>query len=114
MKVNDYGKLAGLLVAMLCVTALSIAGRIPGEAAAGVIVAVAGYMTGNGVLARRGSAPSPVLVPRNLGPEQLAELAHHLVSAALGSGPTSSTPAPEPATAPAEPDPPTFRGWPPS
>lgn len=67
MALNDWGKLALLMTAILSATLLAIVGKVSGEAAIGVTLYVAGYVTGNGVLARRRQAPSTVLVPKLRG-----------------------------------------------
>lgn len=65
---NDYGKLWLLLTAMIGGFAIIVAGIITGDSTAqltgvGIVGPVVGYLTGNGVLARTGQAPSPVVVP---------------------------------------------------
>lgn len=64
MVVNDLGKLGLLAGIVAAATLLAMVGRISGDAALGVLIYVAGYLTGNGVLARRRQAPSTALAPR--------------------------------------------------
>lgn len=66
--VNDWGKFALLLTAIAATTLLAAVGKVSGEAAVGVILYVSGYVTGNGVLARRRQAPSTVLAPKLADP----------------------------------------------
>lgn len=70
---NDWGKFGVLLASIVAAGALAALDRVSGEAALGVIIYVSGYVTGNGVLARRRQAPSTVLAPR-LGADELDEL----------------------------------------
>ena len=66
---NDYGKLAVLIVAMVGGFAMILVGYVVGDSSelvtpgVGIVMAALGYVTGNGVLASRGQAPSPVMVP---------------------------------------------------
>lgn len=65
---NDYGKLIVLIVALVGGFGLAIAGLVVGDSsiytpAFSVVATVIGYVTGNGVLARTGQAPSPIVVP---------------------------------------------------
>lgn len=70
MTLNDWGKAGLLLACMASAVLLAVLGLIAGEAALGVIVYVAGYLTGNGVLARRREAPSTVLAPKLEAPPE--------------------------------------------
>jgi hypothetical protein len=64
--VADFGKL-GMLLAILLVTAgLGWAGVLDAGDVRLVLAVELGYLTGNGVLARNASAPSPVLAPRSI------------------------------------------------
>lgn len=64
--IADWGKL-GLLAFIVLVTAvLGAIHVLDGAATMGVLLIILGYLTGNGVLARSKSAPSPVLAPRTL------------------------------------------------
>jgi hypothetical protein len=78
MVAHDLGKLAVLLVTVVCATVLLALGVIPDAAGVGIITAALGYVTGNGRLAVRGEAPSPAVSPRGshtpVYAEQLAEL----------------------------------------
>jgi hypothetical protein len=64
MVVADYGKMGLLLAILLVAGVLGWAGVIAGDTVQYLLVAELGYLTGNGVLARRAQAPSPVLVPK--------------------------------------------------
>lgn len=73
--VNDIGKLILLALALIMGGAVVIVGIVQGDQSAqlvgvGIVGPVIGYMTGNGVLAARGEAPSPAYVPRR---EKVAE-----------------------------------------
>lgn len=61
---NDWGKLAVFLTIVIGVTLLAALRIIVGELALGVYLTIIGYVTGNGVLARRRQAPSTLLAPR--------------------------------------------------
>lgn len=68
--VSDIGKLAVLLVALVGGLVLLILGLVLHDQTmvpigSSITMTVVGYVTGNGVLARRGQAPSPVIVPSN-------------------------------------------------
>jgi len=81
--VNDIGKLAVLLVALVGGLSIIALALMKGDTAAltvgvGIVGPVIGYVTGNGVLAARGEAPSPVIVPTN------ARLTSKLVAEAVG------------------------------
>lgn len=73
--INDIGKIVLLTVGLLIFGAALVLGIVlhdstaltTGAAGVGTII---GYMTGNGVLAARGEAPSPAYVPRH---EAIAE-----------------------------------------
>jgi len=73
---NDYGKFYLLLLAMILGTVVGIVLILVGEATAGAGIvgttlgSIIGYLTGNGMLAARGEAPSPVYTPT---PETLAQ-----------------------------------------
>lgn len=68
---SDYGKLilllTGMVLGSICSTVLLITEVVPSEAGVALLtatlVAPMSYATGNGVLARRQEAPSPMLVP---------------------------------------------------
>jgi hypothetical protein len=72
--VNDYGKLYLLALAMILGAIFSGILAIVGQVTAAVgifgmtVGTAVGYLTGNGVLAAKGEAPSPVYVPT---PEQI-------------------------------------------
>lgn len=68
---NDWGKLVLLLTIVLASALLAGVGRISGEAALGVFLYVGGYVTGNGVLARKRQAPSTLLAPKLELPDDL-------------------------------------------
>lgn len=69
---SDVGKLAALIVGMIlgavCGTILLVSGAVSEAAGVGIITATLclpiGYLTGNGRLAVRKAAGSPVIVPR--------------------------------------------------
>ena len=73
MGLNDHGKLAVLLSAVVGSVVLAIAGKVSGEGALGVILVVVGYVTGNGVLAVKRKAPSTVLAPKLPSTRELEE-----------------------------------------
>jgi hypothetical protein len=66
---NDYGKLYLLGLSMILGTLVGTVLIVVGEVAAGVgivsgtVGTTVGYLTGNGALATRAEAPSPVFVP---------------------------------------------------
>ena len=64
MRLNDHGKLLLLLYIITMSAVLGILKVIDAETVKLVIVAVLGYTTGNGVLAKRGEDPSPVFKGR--------------------------------------------------
>ena len=59
--INDYGKLGLLLAILAAVTLLALVGVLEDNDVRQVITLELGYIVGNGVLARRAAAPSPVL-----------------------------------------------------
>lgn len=66
--VNDIGKLVLLAIGLLGGIAVVVIGSVTHDSATvttgvAIIGPVLGYMTGNGVLAARGEAPSPVYAP---------------------------------------------------
>lgn len=65
MVVADYGKMGLLLAILLVAGVLGWAGVIAADTVQYVLAVELGYLTGNGVLARRGEAPSPVMAPRH-------------------------------------------------
>jgi len=74
--VNDIGKLVLLAVGLVGGFVVVVVGAVTHDSATlttgvAIVGPVIGYMTGNGVLAARGQAPSPVLVPT---PEKIAEV----------------------------------------
>jgi len=77
---NDYGKLYLLGLSMILGTIVGTVLIVVGEVAAGVgivsgtVGTTVGYLTGNGALATRGEAPSPVYTPP---PDTLIEKAIH-------------------------------------
>lgn len=60
---RDSGKLVVLLTCVVGLFALVIAGRATFAEVGIPLGAIIGYVTGNGVLAIRGKAPSPMIVP---------------------------------------------------
>lgn len=62
MVVNDYGKLVLLVSILVAASVLGALHVIDSDTVKLILVGQLGYLTGNGVLARRGQAPSPVLV----------------------------------------------------
>jgi len=90
---NDVGKLVVLCLTLVGGFSLIIIGEIthdPTLATVGVgfVGPVVGYVTGNGVLAARGKAPSPVLVPKLRQDTQWGDS----VEAAAEAGPTPVDP----------------------
>lgn len=73
MALNDIGKLWVLLLALAGAILLRAIGAIDDVVFIGVVGPVIGYVTGNGRLAVRHEAPSPILVPKL--PEELLD--HH-------------------------------------
>lgn len=72
--VADVGKLVALVVGLLLGGAIIILGVVLKDQGAqltgvGIVGPIVGYLTGNGVLARRGQAPSAVLVAK---PDKIA------------------------------------------
>lgn len=61
MIVHDLGKLVLLGIGLVGGLAMVLLGRSP-ETGAGLCIYILGYLTGNGVLAKSGKAPSPALV----------------------------------------------------
>lgn len=57
---NDYGKLILLVLILVTTGVLGALHVIDADAVKLVLATELGYITGNGVLARRGEAPSPV------------------------------------------------------
>lgn len=74
MTIHDPGKLAVLLVCLVGGFVLIIGGTEP-TAGVGIVTAVLGYVTGNGVLAARKRPPSPAIVPTLARPEEAADRA---------------------------------------
>jgi hypothetical protein len=83
---NDYGKLIVLVIAMLGGFAMIVVGAVVHDSSlytpgVGIVTMALGYVTGNGVLASQGKAPSPVIVPsdrkvrRRLAEVAIGELA---------------------------------------
>lgn len=62
MVLNDYGKLLLLLAILAAVVLLAALGVLEAGDVRTVLAVELGYITGNGVLAKRQQAPSPVLV----------------------------------------------------
>lgn len=66
--ISDYGKLSVLVLGLLTGAVVVVIGVVTHDQVAittgtAIIGPIIGYVTGNGVLARRGDAPSPVIVP---------------------------------------------------
>ena len=61
MVLNDYGKLILLLSILATTAVLGALHVLDADAVKLVLATELGYIPGNGVLARRGQAPSPVL-----------------------------------------------------
>jgi hypothetical protein len=62
--VNDVGKLGVLLVALIGAFAGLLTGTIDDTTAVAIIGPIIGYVTGNGVLAARKQASSPVIASK--------------------------------------------------
>lgn len=58
---NDHGKLLILLTALIGAIALRMVDAIDATVFTGVVGHIVGYVTGNGVLAKKGEAPSPLI-----------------------------------------------------
>jgi hypothetical protein len=58
----DWGKLVALLAIVTASTVLSVTGSMAPEATYGIIVYLAGYVTGNGRLAAKGRQPAHLLM----------------------------------------------------
>jgi hypothetical protein len=103
-KLNDYGKLAALIAAMACTSVLAALNVVPGAAAIGIVTIIVGYLTGNGVLARKRQPPSPALVAPHTVPvlvEHPGDPARVAVSPAPTVAPAGqATPDPTVETAP--------------
>lgn len=65
MKTHDYGKAILLGLVLVCVTVLGAVNVLEGGAVQAVLFSVLGYLTGNGVLAVKGQAPSPVITSQH-------------------------------------------------
>lgn len=65
MKVNDPGKLLGMVLIVASATVLVSLGRIGSDAYIGIIGPIVGYLFGNGRLATRGIRNQPVFVPKD-------------------------------------------------
>lgn len=61
MRLNDHGKLIMLLAILVAVTVLALAGVLDADSVKLVLATELGYITGNGVLAKRKQTPSPVI-----------------------------------------------------
>lgn len=61
MMLNDYGKLILLTTAVVGAIVMMITHTVSETAGVGIIMAVVGYVTGNGRLATRGEQPSQLL-----------------------------------------------------
>jgi hypothetical protein len=57
VKVNDFGKLGFLLAVLIVVAVLAVLHVVETSLVSTVILIELGYVTGNGVLAKRGQAP---------------------------------------------------------
>lgn len=63
MKLNDLGKLIFLLSVLIVAALLALAHVLEAGDVRSVMFVELGYVTGNGVLAKRKQAPSPVIAP---------------------------------------------------
>jgi hypothetical protein len=86
--VADVGKMAVLVTALVIAGVVLVLGIIRTDTAAtligsNLVTAVVLYVTGNGVLARNGQAPSPVLVARPDRVQADADAIHQAVAAVL-------------------------------
>ena len=63
LTVNNPAKLLGLLVLAACITVLLITGSISSDAGVGLLGGLVGYVTGNGIAARRGEPVEPIIGP---------------------------------------------------
>lgn len=61
MYVNNLPKLAGIIVAMLCLSILFGLERLTESGYIGLMGLIVGYLVGNGIAARRGDPVEPVL-----------------------------------------------------
>lgn len=64
MTLNDPGKLLVLLTGLVGAITLRALDAIDPATFAWMVGPIIGYVTGNGVLARRGKSPSPVIAAR--------------------------------------------------
>jgi hypothetical protein len=85
VQLGDVGKLGLLAAILLAATVMAALGVVTGETATYILVAELGYVTGNGVLARRGDAPSAVLVSRD-APADVQQLVHDAIASARAAG----------------------------
>lgn len=65
VRVEDPGKLAVMVLAIIAASVLVAIGRISAGEWVGVVGVIVGYVTGNGRLARRGKKPQPMLRPKD-------------------------------------------------
>lgn len=84
--VNDIGKLILLTIGLLSGVAIIILGVVLHDGTSvtvgvGIVGPVVGYMTGNGVLAARGEAPSPAYTPTH---EKITDKAISAAAEAIG------------------------------
>lgn len=63
MKLNDLGKLIFLLAVLIVAALLACNRLLEAGDVRSVLFVELGYVTGNGVLAKRKQAPSPVIAP---------------------------------------------------
>lgn len=61
MTLNDPGKLAVFVLVLVITGALVALDQVSSDAFMGVALVIVGYVTGNGNLARKGKAPSPMV-----------------------------------------------------
>lgn len=67
MRINDYGKMVMQALLMVVVMVLALANVIDGDFVKVMMGTILGYLFGNGVNAVRGTAPSPVIAPKDVG-----------------------------------------------
>lgn len=65
MRVNDFGKIILIGIALACITVLMLFHDIEQSSAVSFYTLIVGYLIGNGKAAISGNAPSPVMVPSN-------------------------------------------------
>lgn len=68
MKLNDLGKLIFLLTVLVVTAVLAVVHVLDAGDVRSVLFVELGYVTGNGVLAKRKQAPSPVIAPTERPP----------------------------------------------